>query len=175
MKKLLVLAIALIAPAFAAFAETKALSDGEIIGIVMAVNQAEIDAGNLAQSTSSHPEVKMFGQRLAGEHNESNSLFSDWANKQNITPQSNSTSDSLKAAGEKYLEKLKGLGGILFDLDYMGHEVESHQQALDLWDSKLIPGAKDEELKRLLSLMRLRFAAHLENAKLIKASLGRKK
>ena len=175
MKKLLVLAVALVFPAFVAFAETKALNDAEIVGVVMAVNQAEIDACNLAQSTSSHPDVKMFGQRLAGQHNESNSLFSDWAKKNDVTPQSSEISDSLKADGEKYLEKLRGLGGILFDLDYMSHEVESHEQALDLWDKQLIPNAQNEELKDLLNLMRSRFAGHLENAKLIKKSLGRKK
>jgi putative membrane protein len=175
MKKLLVLAAALLFPALAASAETKALNDAEIIGVVMAVNQAEIDASNLAQSTSSHPDVRMFGERLAGQHNESNSLFSDWAKKNNVTPENSAISDSLKADGEKYLEKLKALGGILFDLDYMGHEVESHEQALDLWDKQLIPNAQNKELKDLLSLMRSRFAGHLENAKLIKKSLGRKK
>lgn len=175
MKKLLILAVALIAPAFAAVAETTALNDAEIVAIVMAVNQAEISAGNLAQATSSHPEVKMFGQRLTSEHSESDALFNDWANKENITPQSSSISHSLKADGEKYLEKLKKLSGILFDLDYMGHEVESHQQALDLWDKKLMPDAKNEELKSLLSTMRSRLDDHLKHAKLIKTSLGRKK
>lgn len=175
MKKLLVLAAALVVPAFAAFAETKALTDAEIIGVAMAVNQAEIDAGNLAQSTSSHPDVKMFGERLAGQHNESNSLFSDWAKKNNVAPQNSAISDRLKADGKEYLGKLKALGGILFDLDYMSHEVESHEQALALWDNKLIPGAQDKELKDLLTLMRSRFSDHLENARLIKKSLGRKK
>lgn len=175
MKKLLILAAVLIAPAFAAFAETKALNDAEIVGVVMAVNQAAIDGGNLAQSVSSHPDVKMFGQRLIDEHGKSNSLFNDWANKNNVTPQASATSESLKADAEKYLAKLKELGGILFDLDYMGHEVESHEKALDLWDSKLIPGATDEGLKSLLSQMAPRFSAHLEQARLIKKSLGRKK
>jgi putative membrane protein len=175
MKKLLILAVALIAPVFAAFAETKALNDAEIIGVVIAVNEAKIDAANLAQSVSSQPDVKMFGQRLIDEHTKASSLFNDWAKKNNITPQSSSTSDSLKADEEQYLAKLKELGGILFDLDYMGHEVESHQQALDLWDSKLIPDATDEGLKSLLGQMRPRLSGHLEQAKLIKKSLGRKK
>lgn len=175
MKKLVILAAALIAPAFAAFAETKALSDAEIVAIVMAVNQTEINAGNLAQSTSSNPDVKMFGQRLADEHNEAVSLFGNWGKKNDIAPQRSSLSDSLKADGEKYLEKLKGLSGILFDLDFINHSVKSHQQVLDIWDQKLIPAARNEELKSLLSQMESRIAGHLENAKVIKPSLGRKK
>jgi putative membrane protein len=63
----------------------------------------------------------------------------------------------------------------LFDLDYMSHEVDFHQQALDLWDETLIPNAKDEELKNLLGSMRPTLVEHLERARLIKTSLGRKK
>lgn len=175
MKNLLILVIALIAPVFVAFAETKALDDAEIVGIVLAVNQAEINGGILAQSTSSHPDVKAFGHRLVEEHSEFNMRFNDWVTRKNITPQNSPISDSLKADEEKHLEKLKRLQGILFDLDYTGHEVKSHQHVLDLWDKKLTPNARDEELKRLLSLMRITLAGHLEHAKVIKISLGRKK
>lgn len=161
MKKLLMLILAMIAPIFVATAETQALSDAEIVGIVLAVNQAEINGGILAQSTSSHPDVKAFGHRLTEEHNDSTSQFNDWAGKTNTTPGSSSISDTLKADGEKYLEKLRKLNGILFDLDYVNHEVESHQQVLDLWDKRLIPRIKNEELRHLLSLRRASLSAIL--------------
>lgn len=175
MKKLLMLTLTMIAPIFVATAETQALSDAEIVGIVLAVNQAEINGGILAQSTSSHPDVKAFGHRLTEEHNDSTSQFNGWASKTNTTPRSSPTSDTLKADGEKYLEKLRKLKGILFDLDYVNHEVESHQQVLDLWDKKLIPSTKNEELRHLLSLRRASLVGHSEQAKLLKTSLGRKK
>lgn len=81
----------------------------------------------------------------------------------------------MKADGEKYLEKLRKLNGILCDLYYVNHEVESHQQVLDLWDKKLIPSTKNEELRHLLSLRRASLVGHSEQAKLLKTSLGRKK
>ncbi|ARO87924.1 DUF4142 domain-containing protein [Nitrosospira lacus] len=79
MKKILMLVIALIVASLEAAAEPKALSDAEIVGIVLAVNQAEINGGILAQSASSNPEVKAFGHRLTEEHNDSTSQFNDWA------------------------------------------------------------------------------------------------
>lgn len=175
MKKLLMFTLAMMTPIFAAAAETKTLSDAEIVGIVLAVNQAEINGGILAQSASSNPDVKAFGHRLTEEHNDSTSQFNDWATKTNIAPQNSSISDALKADGEKYLGRLRKLNGILFDLDYINHEVESHQQVLDLWDGTLTPSAKNEELKRLLNLWRKSLAGHFEQVKLIKTSLGRKK
>lgn len=175
MKKILLLAIALIVPAFAAFAETKVLDDAEILTIVITMNQAEIDAGNLARSGSSHPDIRLFALGLVEAHSQSNAQFNRWADWKRTVPQSSSISDGLRAGEEKFLEKLKRQQGILFDLDYINHEVESHQQAIDLLDEKLIPNAGDDELKHLLGLMRPMFVDHLARAKLIKISLGRKK
>ncbi len=175
MKKLLILVIALIALPFTAFAETNALNDAEIVAIVLVVNEAEINAASVVQSTSSHHEIKLFAQRLADEHSKSSLKFTDWGNNKKVTPHSSSISDGLVAGEKKFIEKLKRQKGILFDLDYINHEVESHQQALAIWDSKLIPNARDEELKNLLGQMRTWLANHLEDAKLIKVSLGRKK
>ncbi|GAB1719165.1 MAG: membrane protein [Nitrosospira sp.] len=176
MKKLLILAVALAAQAFAAFAETgMPLDDAEIVGIVMAANRAEIDAGNLAYSVSTNRDVKMFGRDLAEEHERSSSRFGDWAAWRGITPRSGPTSDELKAEEEKFLENLGKQSGILFDLDYINHEVESHQHMLDLLENKLIPAAQNEGLKKLLREMRRSLTDHHERARLIKVSLGRKK
>jgi predicted outer membrane protein len=175
MKQLLILAAALLAPAFTALAETEALDDAKIAGIVAAVNQAELNTGDLAHLVSFHPNVRQFALGLFEAHAESDLRFDNWAKKKGIKPQSSSISDRLTAGEEKLLEKLKRQEGILFDLDYMNHEVDFHQQALDLWDGTLIPNAKDEELKNLLGLMRPTLVEHLERARLIKTSLGRKK
>lgn len=186
MKNLLMLAVALIAPAFLvspvslAAAETEALnrvaqSDAEIIAMVQAVNQAEIDAGNLADAASSNSDVKAFGLKVAKEHYKAYASFKDLATRENIMPQNNSLSDKVKADEEKHLESLDRQQGILFDLDYASHEVEFHQKMLKIWDEKLIPGASNEELKRLLTEMRTIIAGHLEDARKLKSSLGRKK
>lgn len=186
MKNLLMLAVALIAPAFLlssaslAAAEMETLnrvaqSDAEIIAMVQAVNQAEIDAGNLADAASSNSDVKAFGLKVAKEHYKAYVSFKDLATRENITPQNNSLSDKVKADEEKHLGSLDRQKGILFDLDYASHEVEFHQKMLQIWDEKLIPGASNEELKRLLAEMRTMIAGHLEDARKLKSSLGRKK
>jgi putative membrane protein len=175
MRKLLILAAVLAIPAFSAFAEAEALDDAEIAGVVMALNQAEVEAGNLAYSMSLNRDVKMFGRDVAEEHERCSSRFGNWAARQGITPRQGAISDELKAEEEKFLENLRKQSGILFDLDYINHEVESHQHMLDLLDSKLIPNARSGELRRMLNEMRRSLADHHERARLIKVSLGRKK
>ena len=175
MKKLLMLAFAMIAPSFADVTETIALSDAEILGVIQAVNQAEIDSGNMAGNTSSNSDVKSFARLMLKEHYKAYAALKDLSVRQNITAQNNWLSDKVKADEEKHLESLDRQQGILFDLDYASHEVEFHEKMLRLWDEKLIPQAQNEELKRLLTDVRLAVVRHLEEAKKLKASLGRKK
>lgn len=174
MKKLLILTIALLLPALTASAQTTSLNDAQIVGVVQAINKAEVEAGNLVRSTSTNPQVKMFGHRLVGEHNGSNWLLNDLAKNEGISAQDSPISDSLKADAQKSFSKLKGLKGPALDVAYIDHEVTEHQQALDLFDKNLIPSAKNEELKSLLSVIRSWLAGHLEHAKMIQASLGKK-
>ena len=175
MKKLLMLAFAMIAPSFADVTETIALSDAEILGVIQAVNQAEIDSGNMAGNTSSNSDVKSFARLMLKEHYKAYAALKDLSVRQNITAQNNWLSDKVKADEEKHLESLDRQQGILFDLDYASHEVEFHEKMLRLWDEKLIPQAQNEELKRLLADVRSAVERHLEEAKKLKASLGRKK
>ncbi len=175
MKKLLMLAFAMIAPSFADVTETISLSDAEILGVIQAVNQAEIDSGNMADTTSSNSDVKSFARLMLKEHYKAYAALKDLSVRQNITPQNNWLSDKVKADEEKHLESLDRQQGILFDLDYASHEVEFHGKMLRLWDEKLIPQAQNEELKRLLADVRSAVERHLEEAKKLKASLGRKK
>ena len=57
---------------------------------------------------------------------------------------------------------------------FIDHEVAYHQQVLDAVDKTLMPSAQNAELKSLLVSVRPAFVAHLEHAKNLQASLGKK-
>ncbi|MDV6344054.1 DUF4142 domain-containing protein [Nitrosomonas sp. Is37] len=115
-EEIYIYAIALILPAFNAFAGM--FNDEQIVAIVQAFNKAEIGAGDLARSTSNHSETRRFGHRMVGEHYGANWLINDLVQKEKISPENSETSESLKTNEEKHLEKLKGLRGPAFDLAY---------------------------------------------------------
>lgn len=154
-----------------AFAQ--AINDAQIAHIVVTANQVDIDAGKLAASKGANPEVKKFGQQMVTDHTGVNKQASELAAKLNVTPADNTTSQSLKAGGEKNLASLKTLSGAAFDKAYIDNEVAYHQAVLDAVDKTLIPGASNAELKALLVKVRPAFVAHLEHAKKIQSSLGR--
>jgi putative membrane protein len=153
------------ATATTAFAQTP--NDAEIASIVVTANQVDIDAGKLAQSKSTHKEVKAFAERMVVDHTGVNKSATELAAKLKVTPQDNATSRSLKSGGDKNVTTLKGLSGAAFDKAYIEHEVAYHQQVLDALDKTLIPNASNAELKALLVKVRPAFVAHLEHAKKI--------
>jgi putative membrane protein len=157
----------------AAGASAQAIDDAQIAHIVVTANQVDIDAGKLAASTATSPEVKKFGQQMVTDHTGVNKQAVDLATKLKVTPADNPTSQSLKAGGDKNVANLKTLKGAAFDKAYVDHEVAYHQAVLDALDKTLIPGASNAELKALLVKVRPAFVAHLEHAKTIQSSLGK--
>ncbi|MCY1345302.1 hypothetical protein D9M68_340140 [compost metagenome] len=149
-------------------------NDAQIASIVVTANQVDIDAGKLAKSKASAKDVNAFAQQMITDHIGVNKSASALVKRLKVKPEDNPTSAGLKADGKKNLGKLKGLKGADFDSAYIDNEVTYHQAVIDAMDKTLIPNAKNEELKSLLVKVRPAFVAHLEHAKQIQGSLGKK-
>jgi putative membrane protein len=156
-----------------AWAQGAGPGDAQIAAIVVTANQVDIDAGKLAKSQAHSTEVKDFAQRMITDHSGVNKSATELVQKLHVTPETNPTSQSLKEGGEQNLAALKKLNGSQFDRAYVDHEVAYHQSVLDALDQTLIPSASNEELRALLVKVRPAFAAHLEHAKQLQASLGK--
>jgi len=169
--KLSSVAFAGILSLFATVAGAQAINDAQIASIVVTANQVDIEAGKLAQSQSTNPEVKKFAQQMVTDHTGVNKQAVALATKLKVTPEDNDTSRSLKAGGDKNVASLKAMKGAAFDKAYIDHEVAYHQQVIDALDKTLIPGAQNAELKALLVKVRPAFVAHLEHAQHIQSTL----
>ena len=149
-------------------------SDPQIAGIVVTANQIDIDAGKLAKSRTKNQEVSKFAQQMITDHTAVNKQAGALAKKLGVTPADSDTRKSLKDGAQKNVANLKGLKGAAFDKAYVDHEVAYHQAVLDAIDKVLIPSAQNAELKDLITKVRPAIAAHLDHAKMIQSSLGKK-
>jgi putative membrane protein len=154
-------------------ASAQAINDAQIAAIVVTANQVDIDAGKLAESRASNPQVKAFGTQMATDHTGVNKQAGALVAKLGVQPQDNATAQSLKSGGAENVRRLSALDGGAFDRAYVDHEVTYHQQVLDALDKTLIPGATNAELKALLVKVRPAFVAHLEHAKQLQSSLAK--
>lgn len=153
-------------------AAASAVTDPQIAAIVVAANQVDIDAGELARGRASDPRVKEFAERMVTDHTGVNQAASELVTKLGVTPEPNATSQKLTADGEASRRALEGQSGAAFDRAYVQGEVAYHQAVLDAIDQTLIPGARNAELKALLEQTRPAVAAHLEHARQLQGALG---
>ncbi|MEJ6021209.1 DUF4142 domain-containing protein [Ramlibacter sp. PS4R-6] len=167
------LAAALAAAPFLAFAQGAGPTDPQIAHIVVTANQVDIDAGKFAKGLTKNKDVRAFAQQMVTDHTAVNKQAAALAGKLKVTPEANPTSESLKKGGDANVAKLKGLKGKAFDKAYVDQEVTYHQAVLDAIDKTLVPSAKNEELKALIVKVRPAIAAHLEHAKHLQAQLGK--
>lgn len=155
----------------AARAQAAAPTDPQIVGIVIAANQIDIDHGNMALAKSKDKQVRAFAQQMVTDHSAVQKSVLDLGAKLKVTPEDSPTSESLKAQSAQTLEKLKGLSGKKFDDAYVDSEIAYHKQVIDALTNVLIPNAQNPELKAALTGAKPLFVGHLEHAENVQASL----
>lgn len=148
------------------------LDDAQIAAIVVAANQVDIEAGQLAIKKAKNPEVKKFAERMITDHTAVNKAAVDLVTKLKVTPAESETSKSLAAGGSETRAKLEKLEGDAFDRAYVDNEVAYHEAVIGVLDSQLIPSASNAELKDALTGAKPAFDAHLQHAKQIQAALA---
>lgn len=161
-----------VAQAQAGAADQGAPTDPQIAAIVVAANQADIDAAKVAKSHTKNKDVKAFAETMIRDHEGVNKQAKALVKKLKVTPEPNATSKSLTKGGKENITALKKLKGAEFDKAYIDHEVAYHQQVLDAINSTLLPNAKNPELKALIEKVTPAFQAHLDHAKQLQAQLS---
>jgi putative membrane protein len=150
------------------------LTDAQIAAILITANQVDVDAGNLAARQSQSAEIRSFAHRMITEHSEVNQSTLALLGRLHVTPQDSHVSQGLKIGRDENLETLKRLHGAAFDRADVDHEVLFHEHELEALDQALMPNASDHDLKSLLIRIEPTFAAHLERAQQIEATLADK-
>jgi putative membrane protein len=157
-----------------AAAAASTVTDPQNAAIVVAANDVDIAAGNLAKGKATNPRVKEFAETMIRDHGAVNKAATDLVTRLNVTPEPNATSQSLTQSGESKRTELQGLSGAAFDKAYVDSEVTYHAQVLDAIDKTLIPSAQNADLKKLLQDTRPAVAHHLDMARQLQASLESK-
>ncbi|MFL6352019.1 MAG: DUF4142 domain-containing protein [Bryobacteraceae bacterium] len=146
-------------------------TDPQIVGIVVAANQIDIDHAKLALSKSKNKEVRDFAQQMVTDHSALQKSVSDLGAKLNVTPADSDTSKSLKSQADETTQKLNALKGKAFDKAYIDDEVAYHKAVINAVSSVLIPNAQNPELKSALQGAAPAFQGHLEHAQKLQADL----
>lgn len=137
-------------------------SEAEAIGVLKAIGDAEIAMARTAREISQNDAVLAFARVVIADHEGIAGLLTAPA-------QDNEMSAAVRAAGDSIARAFLSMQGG-FNNTYIEEQVKSHQQALQLMDTAIIPSVRDTAVKNLLTQIRPTIAAHLQRAMQILAT-----
>jgi len=146
-------------------------TDPQIVGIVTAADQIDINYAKLAMSKTRNKQIRDFAQQMITDHSSVQKSVNDLAAKLNVTPVGSQTSDSLNAQAQQTMQKLQGLKGKAFEKAYIDNEVAYHQAVINATKTVLIPSAQNAELKSALQGATPLFEGHLQHAERVQSGI----
>ena len=152
------------APADAGTSAGLTLTDAQIAAVAVTANKVDIEAGQVARQRSRNAKVRQFASTMIRAHGSANEQATALAKRLGLTLEESEISRTIAQDGKDNLSRLKGLRKKAFDKAYAEHEVTYHQQIQGALDDKLIPAARNPDLKSLLQTVRQVVATHLEHA-----------
>jgi len=152
-----------------AWAQGSKLNDAQIAHIAYTADQIDIQAGQQALEKSKNNEVRSFAQDMVRDHTAVNEKALALVKKLNVTPEDNSTSQTLSKQAAAKSAELAKLNGAAYDKAYINNEVAYHKAVNDALQNTLIPGASNSELKGLLTTGLKIFQGHQQHAEQVAA------
>jgi putative membrane protein len=149
-------------------------SDANVAAIVLAANNTDISYARvaLAPARTSTKAIKDFAQRMLTDHSAVNQLVSDVLTKIDLRPEDNDVSLDFRDESATKRDLMRELTGRAFDSTYIANEVSYHTRLLASIDYTLLPAARNQELRQLLTNIRPAVAAHLAHAHQVQTSIG---
>ena len=151
------------------------LSDGDIVAIILAANNTDINYAKLVPARARAPEVKAFANRMSTDHTGLNTIVTDIAAKNNITATDNTVSLDFRDHSAARRDVLRELEGAKFDSTYAANEVQYHSELLAAIDGALIPNAHNAALRDFVISLKPAVAAHLAHAEQMRATIANRK
>jgi putative membrane protein len=134
----------------------------EALALLAAINEHEMAAAEQARSKGVDGEELAFADLMYREHSK------NLAETQALAPGAPDSSVQVaqqRAKGKAELDRLAGLEGNAYEEAYIDAMVTGHDEALKLLDTRVLPAAQDDAVKRHLTTTREHVAAHLEKAR----------
>ena len=127
---------------------------------------ADVQCAQLATERGHSKEVRDFAKVLVSEHGLAHQLARDVAAQLNATLKPNSDSPA-SADHAKVVKSLRERPDIAFDVLFLRHEIEYHQNLVNTINKDWLPAAKSPDLSALFSQVAPAFEAHVKMAEAI--------
>ena len=125
------------------------LNDANVLAIMSAASMAEVEAGKLAATKATDPDVRKFGQEIATAHQKINEEAQALSQKLGITA-SMPEGNKMQEEHAKEMAELQEKTGKDFDENFLENQEEDHRALLEKATDDLLPAAQNEEVRAFL-------------------------
>ena|ERR1041385_6144175 len=146
--------------------------DGEVLGLIQAIDSNEIKAAQEAKDKNLDRKVADYAKMMEKEHSKNLDRDEKLAQKTNIQPVETAQVQNLRTQGADELSRLSPLQGAQFATAYIAAMVKDHSDALALIDAQK-DSVQNKDLKKHVTATRDHVAKHLDEAKKIQDQLAK--
>jgi putative membrane protein len=160
------------APPRPAPSEGDALDDRTIVQLAEVASAGELAQARLAIKRASDPEVRRLARMIETDHERAQRDATRVRKEEDLPPASSPAATRLQSNADATLADLDGKSGAAFDRAYLDALISQHREVLKLIDDRLLPGAKRQGVRALVSNLRPQLQMHLERAQSLQRKLG---
>jgi putative membrane protein len=146
------------------------MSDAQIVGFSNMVDQAEVEAGELARDKGQNAAVKEYARTMVTEHSNHMRQAGQLAQQGGTNP-SEPTNDPLAQQHDQLMSSLRSASGAAFDSLYINGMVQEHQGALSRLNTAM-NDTQNAQLREFLNTTRETVQRHLERAQQVQGQLS---
>lgn len=146
-------------------ATAEGLSDGQIAGVVQAINQGEMTHARIALERAETPAVRQYAEHMITEHGRAMEELQALERSAGFTIEASPLREELTSQALALEQNLAAQEGAQFDRAYLDAQVMLHEQAVRTADERLMPEADSEAMRAFLQRIRPDLVQHLEMAR----------
>lgn len=147
-----------------------AIGDDQIAAVLAAANRGELEQARLATERAKDSRVRRFAAEVATDDDAAEERLGGIETGVGVTPHEGPTSDELKDDCQHAVISLRSESSAAFDRTYVDAQIDQQQKVLTLI-ARLVPEAKNAQLRSELEECRSRVAAHLQHARDVQSAL----
>ncbi|MDQ3696435.1 MAG: DUF4142 domain-containing protein [Gemmatimonadota bacterium] len=145
-------------------------TDGQILGLLAAINTGEVAAAEVAKTKATHADVRAFAVKLETEHSAMLRSGEELARSANVASAAPEDSGLIKDANDDMEDLREKERGNDWDKEYLDKQIDIHEDVIENID-KALRNADNAQLRELLQMARPKVEAHLTEARQIKERL----
>lgn len=149
-----------------------AVNEGQALGMLVAVNEAEIKMAEQARSKKVDGAVLEFANMLHTEHTANLEKTRALGTSAGVAIDEGGDVASMRQKHQAVMDRLAALEGDAYERAYVDAMVQSHTEAHSMLESRLLPAATQDAVRQHLTATRDSVARHLERARELQTEVG---